>query len=99
MECHSQVVQSPIVNDTLLTKNRLGVKTPAPKLLLRIPVRELHNDMIKPVSEGGFALAHKSAGEVQISDTSLHNHLPPQLCRMTDTRKCVVVSHVHKAGP
>ena len=87
VEGHSDVVQSPIVNDTLLTKNRQGVKTPVPKLLLRIPVCELHNDMIKPVSEGGFGLAHNFAGEVQTSDTSLCKHLPPQLHRMSERHK------------
>ena len=76
---HHQVVQSPIVNDTLLIKNLDGEKVAVTKLLLRIPVRELHNDLIKPVEEGGFALARNDKGEVQMSDTSLHDHLPPQL--------------------
>ena len=87
VESHTDVIQSPIVNDTLLIKNRLGVKTPVPKLLLRIPVHELHNDMIKPVSEGGFALAQNPEGKVIISDTSLRKHLPPQLHRMSDRHK------------
>ena len=87
VEGHTDVIQSPIVNDTLLIKNRLGVKTPVPKLLLRIPVHELHNDMIKPVSEGGFSLARNPEGKVIISDTSLRKHLPPQLRRMSDRHK------------
>ena len=76
---HHQVVQSPIVNDTLLIKNLDGEKVAVTKLLLRIPIYELHNDLIKPVEEGGFALGNDS-GEVQMSDTSLRDHLPPQLC-------------------
>ena len=87
VEGHTDVVQSPFVNDTLLIKNRLGVKTPVPELLLRIPIHELHNDMVKPVSEGGFDLAQNPEGEVTISDTSLHKHLPPQLCRMSERHK------------
>jgi hypothetical protein len=79
VEKHPQVVQSPIVNDTLLIMNSQGLKSPVPKLLLRIPVRELHNDMIKSVEEGGFALARNNSGTVQISDTSLRDNLPPQL--------------------
>eukprot|EP00978_Attheya_sp_CCMP212_P028013 scaffold95513_cov35-Attheya_sp.AAC.1 len=47
--------ESPIVRNTLLIdEDGNGVKTRVPKLLLECSVRELHNELISPVSEGGL---------------------------------------------
>jgi hypothetical protein len=65
---HPNVVHSPITSDTILVKtSETNEKTRAGKLLLEIPVRELHNQM---VSEAGLADArNQNTGKVLVSDT------------------------------
>ena len=52
---HPQVVQSPIVNDSLKVKidghNELQL---VPKLLLQVSVRELHNNLVSATIDGGI---------------------------------------------
>ena len=36
------------------------------KLRIKIPIRKLHNDLIKPPSEGGFYGARSESGDVII---------------------------------
>jgi hypothetical protein len=82
------VVTSPIKGDTLLVmNNETGKKERVSKLLLEIPFRELHNLLISPVSEGGFAEARDKSGKVVISDTALRYLAPPQLRKMTARHK------------
>ena len=52
---HPQVLQSPIVNDCLKVKND-GHTEPqlAPKLLLHVSVRELHNNLVSDTENGGL---------------------------------------------
>ena len=45
------------------------------KLLLEVPVRELHNSMIAPVDEGGLACVRNEANEVTVGDSSLRSCL------------------------
>ena len=85
---HPNVRPSPITRDTLLVKNPLtGLKERTGKLLLEIPVRELHNDMLLPTIEGGFAGARDEDGKIIISDTTLRNLLPFELRPATETHK------------
>jgi hypothetical protein len=85
---HPQVIQSPITNDTLLLRDReTGVVTRVPKLLLEIPIRELHNDLIASPESGGLAEARDAKGDVIISDSMLRCLLPPQLRKMTERHK------------
>jgi hypothetical protein len=66
------VVESPIVNETILVKNiATGQKERVNKLLLQISIRELHNDMLLPPDQGGFAEAWDERGAARISDTAL----------------------------
>ena len=82
------VIESPISNDALLKLNPVtGKKERVPKLLLQIPVRELHNDLLKPVEEGGLAEARDDDGRALISDTALRSMMPEQLRRATERHK------------
>jgi hypothetical protein len=77
---HPNVRPSPITQDTLLVKNpSTGLKEWRGKLLLEIPVRELHNDMLLPISEGGLAGVRDEDGKIIILDTTLRNLLPEKL--------------------
>ena len=79
---------SPITRDTLLVENPLtGLKERRGKLLLEIPVRELHNDMLLPINEGGFAGIREANGQIIISDTTLRRLLPAELRPATETPK------------
>jgi len=85
---HEMVVESPIANDALLKLNLVtGEKERVPKLLLQIPVRELHNDLLKPVEEGGLLEARDNNGRALISDTALRSMMPEQLRRATERHK------------
>jgi hypothetical protein len=64
-----------------------GIKERVPKLLLQIPVRELHNDLLKPVEEGGLLEARDENGIALISDTALRSMMPEQLRRATERHK------------
>ena len=63
---HQHVVQSPIQSDTIIKTDSQGTKTRVPKLLLEIPVRELHNNLVETVPE-----VRSEQGKLLVSDTSL----------------------------
>jgi hypothetical protein len=85
---HPNVVESPIVNETILVKNIVtGQKERVNKLLLQISIRELHNDMLLPPDQGGFAEAWDERGAARISDTALRALLPEQARKMTPRHK------------
>ena len=62
------------INGTLVKK----------KNLIQISVRELHNDMIFPSSEGGFSGARTVYGNICIGDTSLRKYMPKYIKPMSD---------------
>jgi hypothetical protein len=82
---HPNVVHSPIASDTILVKNLLNEKTRVGKLLLEIPVRELHNQLV--ADDTGLAEARQQiTGKVLVSDTTLRRIIKadlPHLRRMT----------------
>ena len=83
---HPSIVPSPISKDTLLVRNpETGLKERVGKLLLEIPVRELHNDLID--DKTGLKEARNEKGEVLISDTALRYLLPKQIRKMTARHK------------
>ena len=86
---NSNVRESPIARDSLLIdEDGEGIKTRVPKLLLECSVRELHNELISAVAEGGLEEArNRVSGEVIISDTMLRNIMPPQIRRMKEHHK------------
>ena len=65
------------INGTLLKKQ---------KNLLQISVRELHNDMIFPSSEGGFSGAIPADGNIYIGDTSLRKYMPKYIKPMSNRK-------------
>jgi hypothetical protein len=74
---HEMVIESPISNDILLKLNPVtGIKERVPKLLLQIPVRELHNDLVKPIEEGGLLKARDENVIALISHTALRSMMP-----------------------
>jgi len=81
------VKEPPIANDTIQLIGEDGKTFSACKLLLEISVRELHNDMIKPVSEGGLEGAIDDDGKQIVSDTMLRSLLPKNMRRMTERHK------------
>ena len=81
---HPHVVPSPIAKDCLKIKIAGSKETlSTPKLLLQIPIRELHNDMIKSPDDGGLPEAFDANGNVIISDTTLRKLMPPQIKKMS----------------
>ena len=85
-------MQSPISNDCLKVKID-GHTEPqlAPKLLLWVSVRELHNKLVRVTIDGGIKEARDKGDNIIICDYKLRSLLPPQFkkCRQ-DTRSCVV---------
>jgi hypothetical protein len=87
---HPDVVKSPIAKDAILIHNpETGKKYKrVPKQLRMISICEIHNDMLKPVEEGGFKYAHvEGTTKVLISDTTLQLLMPEEMRPMSDTHK------------
>ena len=63
-------MESPIANDMATVKNQEGLLIKVPKLLLQIPIRVLHNDLVNNLVE-----ARDSNGKVLVSDTKLRQIL------------------------
>ncbi|OEU18324.1 hypothetical protein FRACYDRAFT_236601 [Fragilariopsis cylindrus CCMP1102] len=89
LDNHNMVIQSPLASDTLLVPdaNNPGTKKRINKILLQIPVRELHNDLIDADPLIGLASVRDCAGNILISDTKLREMLPPHLRMMSDRYK------------
>jgi hypothetical protein len=100
---HPSVVPSPLSKDTLLVSNPdTGRKERVGKLLLEIPVRELHNDLLD--ERRGLKEARNEKGEVLISDTALRYLLPKQIRKMTASHKqmcgcetCITIRSLHQS--
>ena len=77
---HPQVVQSPIVNDCLEVKID-GYTEPqlVPKLLLRVSVKEIHNNRVSGTKGGGQKKARDEDDNILISDSTLRSLFPSQL--------------------
>ena len=89
-----QVVKSPIANDCLKVKID-GYTEPqlVPKLLLRVSVRELHNNLVSATKDGGIKEARYEDDNIIISYSILRSLFPPQFIKnCQDTRLCVVVN-------
>ena len=83
-----EVKASPRTNHTVLVKNPYtGVKEKQQKHFYMNSVREIHNQLIRPVKEGGFGRARDSEGKVVVSDTMLRSLLPANLSRLTESHK------------
>ena len=76
---HLKVVLSPIFNDCMKVKID-GHTEPqlVPKLLLRVCVRELHNNLVRDTIYGGLKEARDEDDNIIISDSSLPSLLSSQ---------------------
>jgi hypothetical protein len=70
---HDFVIDSPIAKDTLKVYDpETGKKTKTVgKLLLQIPIRELHNDLVAAAEKGDLPGLLDANGKIIVSDTSL----------------------------
>jgi hypothetical protein len=68
------------------------------KILLKIPVRELHNDLVSTDLSIGLPGVHDLSGNILISDTKLILMLPKHLQMMSDHYEimCVYVKAVYR---
>jgi hypothetical protein len=98
------VIQSPLASDTLLVldRNNPGSKIRKNKILLQIPIRELHNDMMSDDTLIGMEGVQDCEGNILISDTKLRSLLPPHVRMMSDRYKimkvcenCIQMHNVH----
>ena len=76
---HPQVVQSPIVNDSLTMKMD-GRTEPqlVTKTLFQLSDRELHNNLVSPKIYVGIIKAGNEDDNIIISDSTLRSLLPTQ---------------------
>jgi hypothetical protein len=88
---HENVVTSPIYNETILVKEPgSSEKCRVPKLLLEIPVPELHNLPVAPLHQGGLSQSRDDDGKIIVSNTTLRRIIKrdlPQLRRMSMRHK------------
>ena len=77
----SNVRRSPITRDTLLIVDAdTKVKHRALKLSVECSMRQLHNNLIASLYDGGLlGDRHAETNDVIISDTMLRSLAPPQL--------------------
>jgi hypothetical protein len=75
---HPNVKPSCISNDVLTVVNpTTNEKEKKHKMLMEVPVRDLHNDLIKPEDEGGLpGIINPNTGKPYISDTMLLSFMP-----------------------
>jgi hypothetical protein len=67
------VIQSPLASDTLLVSDpeNPGNKKGMNKILLQIPDREIHNDLVSRDPLIGLPGVRDCSGNISISDTKL----------------------------
>ena len=76
---HPQVVQSPILNYCLKVKTDGYIEPQlVPKLVLKVYVREIHNNFVRDNKDGGLKEAIDEDDNILISDSTLRSLLPPQ---------------------
>jgi hypothetical protein len=81
------VVMSAIYNQRLQVKEQGSIKkTQEPKLLLEIPVCELHNLLVAPLEQGGLPQTRDEDGIILVGNTTLEHVMKkdlPQLHHMS----------------
>ena len=78
IEKQPHLIQPPNVTDSIFVKVN-GTIVKKQKRLIQISVRELHNDLILPASQGGFYGARNKYGKVCIWYMSLRNYTPKHI--------------------
>jgi hypothetical protein len=106
LDNHNMVIQSPLASDTLLVSDpeNPGNKKRMNKILLQIPVRELHNDLLSTDPLIGLSGVRDCSGNILISDTKLRSMLPKHLRMMSDRYKimcgcenCIQMYNLHSS--
>jgi hypothetical protein len=92
IQSHDNVITSPIYNETILVKEPASrsKKCQVPKLLLEIPVCELHNLLVAPLHQGGLLQSRDGNGKSIVSNTTLRRIIKrdlPQLHRMSTSMR------------
>ena len=90
IKLHPQVFQSPISYDCL--KVMFDDQTEpqlVPKLLLKVSVRELNNNIVSDTNDGGIKDARYEDDNIIISDSTLHSLLPPELKKISAQYKVI----------
>ena len=76
---HPQVVQSPIVNNSLKVETDVYTEPQlVPKLLLHVSVREPDNNLFGATKYGGLKEARYEDNNIPISDSILRSLFPPK---------------------
>jgi hypothetical protein len=84
----NKLIESPNASDSIMVKCPItGKKKKERKFFYMFSVRDIHTELVKPVSQGGFAGAYNEEGKLIISDTALRNMLPKNVSRMSDSQK------------
>ena len=93
---HPQVLKSPIANDCLKVKSD-GYTEPqlVPKHLLRVSVRELHNNIFSATKDGGLKEARDEYDDIIISDSTLRSLLPPRFKNVVKIQGHVWLQMLH----
>jgi hypothetical protein len=106
LDNHNMVIQSPLASDTLLVSDpkNPGYKKRMNKILLQIPVRELHNNLLSTDPLIGLPGVRECRGNILISDTKLRSMLPKHLQMMSDRYKimcgcenCIQMYNLHQS--
>jgi hypothetical protein len=99
IQSHENVATSPICNETILAKEPgSNEKRRVPKLLLEVPVRELHNLLVAPLDQGGLSQSRDADGKIIVSDTTLRRIMKkdlPHLCHMSLRHKQMCGCKIH----
>ena len=80
---HPHVIQYPNISNSIFVKFN-GTLLKKQKHLLQISVRELHSDLILPVSQGRFCGARNSDVRVCIGDMYLRKYMPKYVKQMSN---------------
>ena len=87
---HPQVVRSTIFNDCQKV-NIDGYTEPqlAPNVLLKVPVRELHNILVSDPVDDRLKEARDADNNIIISDSTLPSLLPTQFKKFIKIKGCL----------
>ena len=103
---HPHIIPSPIAKDAILIPdpNNPKQKIRTNKLLLQIPIRELHNDLLNRNPMIGLPEARDKNDKTLISDTGLRGLMPSNVRKMTNQHKqmcgckqCTLMDFYHSA--
>ena len=94
---HDNLTQLSHTKDTMkINVNGKHEKRTVSNYCLKIPIHELHADMIKPLENGGLQEARDDRGTIIMSETKLRKYLTPNAKLMLYQKRIYVnVRYVH----